>query len=118
MGYKFSCEKCGREIMVKWLKPGEPARCRSCGHKLPVPASPQKINDSLVDADQHEPETAPLTAPCAAPRLACPSCRYLERSGADFLDGAGFCHRYPPDAEGRYPSVTAADWCGEYSEKY
>jgi DNA-directed RNA polymerase subunit RPC12/RpoP len=114
MGYKFKCGKCRKEILVKWLKPGEVAHCRHCGEKMPVPASPEKIANNLVDAVLPEHEAGPVPAP----RPACPSCRYLERSGADFLDGAGFCHRYPPDSEGRYPSVTASDWCGEYAEKY
>lgn len=116
MGYRFKCGKCRKEILVKWLKPGETARCRGCGEKMPVPASPEKVSNSLVDAVQPEPGLEAGYTP--APRPGCPSCRYLERSGADFLDGAGFCHRYPPGPDGRYPAVTATDWCGEYAAKH
>lgn len=31
MGFKFKCEKCGEEIVVKFLKKGEIAKCRFCG---------------------------------------------------------------------------------------
>lgn len=34
---KFKCEKCGGEIAVKYLKPGEEALCRNCGVYVVVP---------------------------------------------------------------------------------
>jgi DNA-directed RNA polymerase subunit RPC12/RpoP len=113
MGYKFRCGGCGREILVKWLKPGEAALCRRCGHKMPVPAKAQEIDNALVDEDSPEPEAA-STAPSPA-RPGCPGCRYFKAAGAG---RAGACHRYPPGAGGGYPEVTDADWCGERAEKY
>jgi DNA-directed RNA polymerase subunit RPC12/RpoP len=37
MVLKFKCEKCGGEIVVKYLKPGEEALCRNCGARVAVP---------------------------------------------------------------------------------
>lgn len=37
MALKFKCKKCGTEIIVKFLKVGEIAECRSCGTKNIVP---------------------------------------------------------------------------------
>lgn len=37
MVLKFKCEKCGGEIVVKYLKPGEEAQCRHCGAYAKVP---------------------------------------------------------------------------------
>ncbi len=111
MGYKFNCGGCGKEILVKWLKPGEPSLCRRCGHKMPVPEKAQEIDNAMADEDSPEPGAAPA-AP-AGP--GCPACRYFEADGGG---RAGACRRYPPGAAGGYPEVTADDWCGEYAEKY
>ena len=37
MVLQFKCEKCGGEIVVKYLKPGEDAQCRHCGAYVTVP---------------------------------------------------------------------------------
>lgn len=113
MGYEFKCDSCRREIRVKWLKPGDLALCRRCGHKMPVPADAGDIEDSLVDDDA---SAAPAAAP-AEPQVSCRSCRWLGTPGAFSLDAIGSCRRYPPSANGGWPAVTAADWCGEYSGK-
>jgi TonB family protein len=42
MVLKFKCEKCGGEIVVKYLKPGEEALCRRCGAHVAVPG-PEEI---------------------------------------------------------------------------
>jgi DNA-directed RNA polymerase subunit RPC12/RpoP len=34
---KFKCEKCGGEIVVEYLKPGEEAQCPHCGAYVKVP---------------------------------------------------------------------------------
>jgi uncharacterized membrane protein len=38
MALKFNCDKCGGEIIVKYVKPGEIAKCPGCGAKNVVPA--------------------------------------------------------------------------------
>lgn len=37
MALKFVCSECGAEIIVKHLKPGEPAQCKKCGAENIVP---------------------------------------------------------------------------------
>ena len=38
MTLRFVCKNCGKEISVKFLKPGETARCKNCDSEMPVPA--------------------------------------------------------------------------------
>jgi hypothetical protein len=37
MALKFTCKHCGKEIVVRHLKIGEPALCRTCGRETGVP---------------------------------------------------------------------------------
>ena len=37
MAIKFECPRCGAEVVVKFLKPGEKALCRNCGAYVAVP---------------------------------------------------------------------------------
>jgi hypothetical protein len=37
MALKFTCEHCGKEIVVRHLKVGEPVLCRACGREMQVP---------------------------------------------------------------------------------
>jgi len=113
MGYKFKCGGCGKEMLVKWLKPGEPAMCRRCGHKMPVPAGAGDIDDSLVD------DEAAVSRPAAASQqpCTCRSCRWLGAPGGFSLDAIGSCRRYPPSANGGWPAVAGDDWCGEHFPK-
>jgi hypothetical protein len=39
MRLKFNCDGCGREIVVKYLRKGEVAKCRMCGVEMVVPES-------------------------------------------------------------------------------
>ena len=39
MALKFKCDKCGAEIITKYLKLGEEAKCRSCGAMVKVPVT-------------------------------------------------------------------------------
>jgi DNA-directed RNA polymerase subunit RPC12/RpoP len=39
MPLKFNCDRCGREIVVKYLRKGEVAKCRACGIEMLVPES-------------------------------------------------------------------------------
>ena len=116
MAYKFKCGKCGRDLMVKWLKAGETAKCHKCGADVKVPVNALEIDNDLVPLP--EPVTKVEVPPLS--RENCPTCRYLERIDEAEFEGSlplgtfGACHRYPPAVEGRYPFVTPADWCGEY----
>lgn len=49
MALKFNCFKCGEEIIVRFLKPREIAKCRKCGAAASVPD-----NAAEVAADQAE----------------------------------------------------------------
>jgi DNA-directed RNA polymerase subunit RPC12/RpoP len=118
MAYKFNCVKCGHELLVKWLKPGETAKCHNCGADAKIP----------VNAAQVKNESVPLPEPGRTVDRQelntdnCPSCKYLEKIDTVEFDEVlplgtfGVCHRYPPGVEGRYPFVTPADWCGEYEK--
>ena len=37
MALKFKCQNCGKDIVVRFLKVGEIAKCRSCGSANAVP---------------------------------------------------------------------------------
>ncbi|MDO8803813.1 MAG: hypothetical protein Q7R35_05245 [Elusimicrobiota bacterium] len=119
MAYKFNCVECGHELFVKWLKPGETAKCHKCGSKVKVPANAAQIENDLVPLTElARKEDSGIVNPDN-----CPACRYVEKINAAELEEVfpvgifGACHRYPPGAEGRYPLVTSADWCGEFDKK-
>jgi len=46
MALKFVCPNCGNEIVVKYLKPGELAKCRDCGAEVIVPEDADLFPDS------------------------------------------------------------------------
>ena len=50
MALKFQCEKCGGDIVVKYLKPGEEALCRNCGAYVVVPGREEieKVGGALA----------------------------------------------------------------------
>ncbi|OGR78886.1 MAG: hypothetical protein A2X32_00300 [Elusimicrobia bacterium GWC2_64_44] len=111
MAHKFNCAVCGKEIVVKWLNPGDTAKCRACGASSKVPESAAHVPDDYASA-------APAPALAEAPaRPGCAACRYLESSPTDNLEGVGFCRRYPPRPGEGWAAVTAADWCGEHAPK-
>jgi hypothetical protein len=37
MSLKFSCDECGEKVIVRYLKPGDTAQCKSCGAENIVP---------------------------------------------------------------------------------
>jgi hypothetical protein len=48
----------------------------------------------------------------------CGTCAYYVLThGASGDASLGQCHRYPPDLDGVWPHVEAADWCGEWRTK-
>lgn len=111
MAHKFKCGGCGRDVVVKWLAPGDTARCRACGAEMPVPAGAEQVPDDTPPGPS--PEARPAPSPAAGP--GCPACRFLQKSPSFFDNGIGYCRRFPPHPRHRCPEVTAADWCGEYS---
>jgi len=42
MSLKFDCPNCGKEILVKYLKRGEQAKCPHCGELCVIPDSTQE----------------------------------------------------------------------------
>jgi len=44
IGLKFNCPKCGKPIIVKFLKVGEIAKCHNCGAEVSVPTDAEKVN--------------------------------------------------------------------------
>lgn len=115
MGYEFKCDNCRGLIRVKWLKPGEPALCRSCGRKMAVPDGAASIDNSLADSEPAE-QGAPPAQAAASPEVSCLSCRWLGKPGAFALEAIGTCRRFPPSHQG-WPGVSASDWCGEHFPK-
>lgn len=121
MGYKFKCGECGHELVVKWLKPGETAKCHDCGAETKVPVNAAEVGNDYAPLPGKETGGA-RENPDPGTSSNCPTCRYLEtldRAKTEIFAGdiAGLCHRYPPSVEGVYPPVTPADWCGEHCKK-
>ena len=54
MGLKFLCKTCGEDIVVRFLKVGEAAKCKNCGASNPVPASAESIDDKTATAYQSQ----------------------------------------------------------------
>ncbi len=50
MALKFRCEKCGKDIAVRFLKIGEAAECKSCGASNSVPESAEDISDEAAES--------------------------------------------------------------------
>jgi len=55
MALEFKCQNCGTDIIVKFVKVGETARCRSCGAENVVP-------ETAVETDQ-EPDSSHVEEP-------------------------------------------------------
>jgi len=45
MAFKFTCPSCGEVIVVKYLGPGETAKCRHCGGEAVVPTDAEKTGE-------------------------------------------------------------------------
>ncbi len=39
MSLGFNCPRCGRQVLVQYLRPGDEVLCRSCGERVAVPES-------------------------------------------------------------------------------
>jgi len=49
MAKKFNCEHCDREIISKFLKIGEGAKCKFCGTSTLIPGNAEDVDDSEYD---------------------------------------------------------------------
>lgn len=49
MALRFKCEYCDDYIIVKHLKPGEPAKCYACGKENIVPESAEQVDDRMKE---------------------------------------------------------------------
>jgi hypothetical protein len=45
MARKFACGSCGADVIVKYLKSGEIAKCPHCGEGMPVPPDAEVVDD-------------------------------------------------------------------------
>lgn len=50
MALKFFCLECGGIVIVRYLKPGETALCRACGHEQTVPEGAEAATDAEAEA--------------------------------------------------------------------
>ena len=48
MALKFQCKNCGEDIVVRFLKIGEAAKCKNCGASNSVPESAESISDEAA----------------------------------------------------------------------
>nr|MBN2276766.1 hypothetical protein [candidate division Zixibacteria bacterium] len=62
MSLKFTCPSCGAEILLKYLKPGDTARCRNCGHDVIVPDTAE-ISDRIPEYTNFLPIQPPPLSP-------------------------------------------------------
>jgi uncharacterized paraquat-inducible protein A len=51
MALKFQCKNCGEDIVVRFLKVGEAAECKSCRTSNSVPESAEEISDTAISAE-------------------------------------------------------------------
>lgn len=68
MPFVFPCSECGHAILVRHLKAGEPAQCKSCRAVTPVPADAELMSDE--DAAGYvapEGSRGPIRPPTAIP---------------------------------------------------
>jgi tetratricopeptide (TPR) repeat protein/DNA-directed RNA polymerase subunit RPC12/RpoP len=86
MALKFNCKECGEEIIVKWLKIGEKARCRNCGVENIVPTDAVCKNEEPSYKRPIVPESAKhATIMKGRTLIKCQEC------GSGVRDGAKFC---------------------------
>ena len=50
MPLKFGCKNCGNDIVVRFLKPGEGAKCRNCGTVNVVPSDVAVVEEEEEQA--------------------------------------------------------------------
>lgn len=58
MALKFSCENCGKDIIVKFLKVGEMAKCKRCFAEVKVPPDATEID--TPKQPKYTPPTSPV----------------------------------------------------------
>jgi uncharacterized RDD family membrane protein YckC/predicted RNA-binding Zn-ribbon protein involved in translation (DUF1610 family) len=82
MALKFNCTACGKEIIVRYLKVGEVAKCRNCWADVPVPGTAIETGEKPVYVREVLPEPPRTVEPedleCLAGRV--------DRLGAYLVD--------------------------------
>jgi transcription elongation factor Elf1 len=63
LALKFNCPKCNCELVVKFLKSGETAKCYDCGSFITVPddAEPNDSESSVLKSAKTRPYIEPQT---------------------------------------------------------
>jgi hypothetical protein len=69
----FSCSGCGKPIVVKFLEPGEAAKCRECGKETMVPGDAEPT-DATADFLKGEPAPLGKQDELETTNLSCPRC--------------------------------------------
>ena len=54
---KFSCDKCGKDIVVQYLCRGEPVQCNHCGASMTVPR--HAVEGSSDDLGKYQASISP-----------------------------------------------------------
>jgi hypothetical protein len=68
MAYRFICEHCGREVLVRFLKPGEESRCPACSLFNRVPEDAEEIAGPPTTIDPQDAATRSGAAAAAETR--------------------------------------------------
>mgnify|MGYP001571684531 CR=1 FL=1 len=63
MGLKFRCKACGEDVVVRFLKVGEAAECKTCGASNPVPESAESADDETAAPYQSRARGAVILSP-------------------------------------------------------
>ena len=53
MGYKFFCNKCGKETKSNYCEIGENVHCKICSALITIPSDAIKINDSEISTNSN-----------------------------------------------------------------
>jgi len=63
MAFKFNCSKCNQEVVVKFLKPGEVAKCRHCHGEIIVPLTATETGEKASIEIHHDASSPPDIIP-------------------------------------------------------
>ncbi len=74
MALTFKCDKCGAEIITKFLKLGEEAKCRSCGAMVKVPAKATGTEEAPDWIRRRDVPTQPEKEEVLVGYVPCPKC--------------------------------------------
>lgn len=54
MALRFQCKNCGEDIIVRYLKPGETAKCKKCAGENIVPNTAEEIEETVPSIEEIE----------------------------------------------------------------